>query len=388
MHIAFLTPEYPHQLTGPSGGLGTSIKNLAVILNEKGISVSIIIYGQETDEEFEEHGISFYFLKYRKYKTGGWYFYRKYIQKFVNNLVEEKKIDVIEATDWTGITAFMKFKCPLVIRLNGSDAYFCKLEGRQQKMKNRIFEKKALETADFLISVSRFTAEKTKEIFGINRKFEIIPNSIEARSFIPSDIEIVPNRILYFGTIIRKKGVLELAKIFNKVIQQRPESELFLIGKDVTDIFENRSTIELFKAQLSKQAQKKMTFQGQVDYDKVKMYIQESAVVVLPSFAEALPMTWIEAMALEKALVTSNIGWAKEVMVDGETGFSVDPKDHETYAEKIIKLLDDEELARKMGSSARKRIIDNFAAEKVVEENIKFYKSVIKKAKTLDLSKT
>ena len=255
------------RLTGPSGGLGTSIKNLAIALNEKGINVSIIIYGQETDEEFEEQGISFYFLKQRKYKTGGWYFYRKYIQRFVNNLVEQKKIDVIEATDWTGITAFMKFKCPLVIRLNGSDAYFCELEGRQQKLKNRIFEKKAFEAADFLISVSQFTAEKTNEIFGINREFEIIPNSIEARSFTPSDVEILPGRILYFGTIIRKKGVFELAEIFNKVIQQRPESELFLIGKDVTDIFDNRSTIELFKDRLSKQGLKQMTYLGPVKYD-------------------------------------------------------------------------------------------------------------------------
>lgn len=381
MHIAFLTPEYPHQLTGPSGGLGTSIKNLAVILNEKGISVSIIIYGQDTDDYFEEHGIRFYILKQRKYKIGGWYFYRKHIQKFVNNLVEQKKIDLLEAPDWTGITALMKLKKSLVIRLHGTDAYFCELEGRQQKRKNRIFEKLALETADFLISVSQFTADETNEIFGIKREFEIIPNSIDVRNFIPSDVENVPDRILYFGTIIRKKGVLELVEIFNKVIQQRPESELLLLGKDVTDIFENRSTIELFKERLSKQAQKKMTYLGPVGYDKVKTYIQESAVVVLPSFAEALPMTWIEAMALEKALVTSDIGWAKEVMVDGETGFTADPRDHNIYADRIIKLLDNKELRIKMGRSARKRIIDNFAAEKVVEKNIEFYKSVIEKSK-------
>ena len=380
MHIAYLTPEYPHNLTGTSGGLGTSIKNLAVTLNEKGISVSIIIYSQDNDEEFEEDGISFYFVKHRKYKTGGWYFYRKYIQKFVNNLVEEKKIDAIEATDWTGITAFMKFNCPLVIRLNGSDAYFCELEGRQQKRKNRIFEKKALETADYLISVSHFTAAKTNEIFGISRVFEIIPNSIEARSFTPSNVQVLQGRILYFGTIIRKKGVLELAEIFNQVNNERQESELVLIGKDVKDIFEGQSTTELFKERLSKQAMKKTTFLGPVEYEAVKKYIEESAVVVLPSFAEALPMTWIEAMALEKALVTSNIGWAKEVMVDGETGFMVDPKDHQIYAEKIIKLLDDEKLCRKMGSAARRRVMEKFASEKVVQKNIEFYNSVIEKS--------
>ena len=90
--------------------------------------------------------------------------------------------------------------------------------------------------------------------------------------------------------------------------------------------------------------------------------------MVLPSFAEALPMTWIEAMALEKAIVTSDIGWAKEVMIDGETGFTVDPWDHNTYAERIIELLDDEELGRIMGSSARKRILDKFCCRKSSRE--------------------
>ncbi|TRO63900.1 glycosyltransferase family 4 protein [Christiangramia sabulilitoris] len=388
MHIAFLTPEYPHQLTGSSGGLGTSIKNLASSLCEKGVEVSVILYGQESEMEFEDAGISFYFLRQKRYKIGGWFFYRKYIKKSINNLIRKKNIDVIEAPDWTGITALIDFKCSLVIRLHGTDAYFCELEGRQQKWKNRIFEKKALEAADFLISVSRFTAEKTNEIFGINREYEIIPNSIETRSFVPSDVEIVPGRILYFGTIIRKKGVLELAEIFNKVIIQRPESDLVLIGNDVIDNFDNRSTFELFKNRLSKQAEEKMNYLGKVEYDKIKAYIQESAVVVLPSFAEALPMTWIEAMALEKALVTSDIGWAEEVMVDGETGFTVDPKNYDAYADRIIKLLDDGELRRKMGSSARKRVIENFAAEKVVEKNIEFYKLVIEKSKALDLSKT
>lgn len=380
MHVAFLTPEYPHDLTGPSGGLGTSIKNLAISLERKGVRVSVIIYGQNSDRKFEEEGISFYFLKQRRYKIGGWYFYRKHIHKFVNNLIENAKIDVVEATEWTGITAFMKFDCPLVIRLNGSDAYFCALEGRKQKSKNRFFEKKALKATDYLISVSQFTADKTNEVFGISRKFEIIPNSIEASKFVPSDRQTIPGRILYFGTIIRKKGVLELAKIFNEVILQRPESELWLIGNDVNDIFEGESTIKLFKKQLSKQASKKITYLGPVKYDEVKRYIEESAVVVLPSFAEALPMTWIEAMALEKALVTSDIGWAGEVMVDGETGYTVSPKEHHKYAERIINLLDDDQLRENMGNSARKRVMEKFATEQVVKKNIDFYQSVIEKS--------
>ena len=74
MHIAYLTPEYPHPQSNSSGGLGTSISNMANALIEKGVKVSLVIYGQETDNVFGENGIEFHLLRQRKYKIGGWFF--------------------------------------------------------------------------------------------------------------------------------------------------------------------------------------------------------------------------------------------------------------------------------------------------------------------------
>jgi hypothetical protein len=54
-----------------------------------------------------------------------------------------------------------------VIRLNGSDTYFCNLDYRMVKWKNKFHEKRALQKADALLSVSKFTADKTNEIFNI-----------------------------------------------------------------------------------------------------------------------------------------------------------------------------------------------------------------------------
>ena len=113
--------------------------------------------------------------------------------------------------------------------MNGSDAYFCALESRKQKFKNRFFENSALRSADVLVSVSRFTAEKTREIFRLKDNIEVIPNSIETDKFSGAEEVAIKNRVLYFGTLIRKKGVLELAEIFNEVIYGNSEAELFLI---------------------------------------------------------------------------------------------------------------------------------------------------------------
>jgi len=380
MHIGFLSSEYPHAKLNRTGGLGTSIKNLALELTKKGIAVSVFVYGQDSDEVLTDGGISIYKIAYKRYSAFGWYLYRKYINKYINKIIVTHKIDVIEAPDWTGITAFMKFKCPHIIRLHGSDAYFCNLENRKQKYKNYFFEKKALLGADKIVSVSDFTAKKTNKIFGINKCKEVIHNGINTFSFKPIDVAVHENQLLYFGTIIRKKGVLELAHAFNLVLEKNPNATLLLLGKDVVDVFEKQSTLELFFNILSEKAKTKVTHLQEVHYTEVASIIAKANLITLPSFAEAFPMTWLEAMGMEKALVTSNVGWANEMMIDGETGFTIDPKNHIDYANKIEMLLGDADLARQCGKKARECVLEKFDAQLIVEQNITFYELIIQKA--------
>lgn len=376
MHIGFLTPEFPN-ISSSSGGLGTSIKNLSAALVARGINVSIFVYGHSENKKYKKDGISFHLIKQVKYRVLGWYLYRKRIEKYLKKIILEEKIDLIEAPDWTGITAFINLPCPIVIRLNGSDGYFCHLEKRKQKLKNYWFEKTALKSADSIVSVSQFTADVTKKIYRLRVQIPVIPNSIDSDHFSPTLKAENNFEILYFGTIIRKKGVIELAKIFNEIIKSKPGCKMLMIGKDVVDICEKESTLRLFFTQLDSEAKQNITYLPEVLYSEIKDYISSSTVIVLPSFAEALPMTWLEAMSMQKPLVTSNIGWAKEVMIDGETGFTEDPRNHSLFASKIIKILADPLLAENMGRAARNRIKKKFCADVVNKSNIKYYKTII-----------
>lgn len=228
-----------------------------------------------------------------------------------------------------------------------------------------------------MLSVSSFTAEQTSAIFSLKKGIKVIPNSVDVQRFIPRQEEIQQGDILYFGSLIRKKGVLELAEIFNEVVKQNPSTRLKLAGRDVRDITTGKSTKELMLDRFTPAASGKVKWLGSLPYEEILEEIAKAQVVVLPSFAEALPMTWIEAMAMEKALVTSNIGWAKEVMIDGDTGFTVDPKDHRLYAERILQLMKNPALVEKMGKTARKRVIEKFSTEVLVVENIGFYEGVV-----------
>ena len=377
MHIGFLTSEYPEN-NKPTGGIASSIYHLAQTLLKFGITISIFIYDQDENSVTESDHLKIYKIKRRSYKFGGFYFYRKYLQNYLNSAIQQEKIDCIEIPDWTGISAFMKLKCPIILKLHGSDAYFCHLEGRKQKAKNRFFEKNAYKNADAIIAVSDFVGKKTNEIFQLNKEYKVIHNLIPLDCFVPNQQKIKPNTILYFGSIIRKKGVLELAEIFNLVIEKKPETQLILAGRDVIDIFKNESTLSLFRKKLSESALRHLDYRGVLNYDEIQELIKEAHVVVLPSFAEAFPMTWLETMALEKAFISSNIGWANEIMIKGKTGFTFHPKDHVAFSEKILNLLSDNKLSTNLGENARRHLQENFSSEIIAEKHIKFYRKLAK----------
>ncbi len=382
MKIAFLTPEYPHPKTGQSGGIGTSIKNLAFGLLSQNAEVRILVYGQKEEGVFDDEGICVQQIKNIKLKGLSWFLTRKKIQRIINQLYEAQKIDLIEAPDWTGITSFIKpKKCPIVIRLHGSDTYFCHLDNRPVKWINTFHEKKALQMADGLLSVSQYTADVTNAIFGLEKNFTSIPNPINTHQFSSNNNDVkVVKTILYFGSLIRKKGLLELPMIFNSVVEKNPEVRLILIGKDVADIISGRnSTWQMMQELFSDKAKQQVAYLGSIPYTEIQSKIEQATLCVFPSFAEACPVSWLEAMAMQKPIVASNIGWAKEIIIDGESGYLVHPKEHHLFAEKINTLLEHDSLRQDVGKAARIRVETLFDIEKVANKNLNFYRELLNK---------
>lgn len=384
MHIAFLTSEYPHPKVSHAAGIGTSIKNLADALVNKGEQVTVFVYHQDTSEIIKDQGVTIHLIPKKKSPFFTWYFYRKKLRDYINTVIEQQKIDVIEAPDWTGITAFMKLKAPLVIRLHGSDAYFCKLEKRRQKFKNFVFEKLALQSASAYIAPTTFAGEETAKIFGLNRNIiKTIHNGLQLTHFENQTPKVYQEKtILYIGTIIRKKGVLELAEIFNTILETEPNAKLKLIGGDASDIKTgHKSTFALMQSIFSDQAKQNVEYLGKIPYSDVKAHIKKAHVCTFPSFAETLGMVTIESMALQKPVINTSIGWAQELIDDGVNGFLVHPSDIEGYSKAILRLFNDSELSATIGRAARKKTELSFDINSIADKNIIFYKSVILDAK-------
>lgn len=378
MHIAYLTPEYPHPRLSNSGGMGTSIKNLVTALVSEGHQVSLFIYSQKKDEVFSEGGVTFHLIKHLGYRFGGFYFYRKHIQRYLNK--HSQDIDLIEAPDWTGITAFMSLKKPLVIRFHGSDTYFCHVEGRPQKKKNSFFERQAVKKANAFIAPTTFAGFESMKLFKQPLdKLAIIHYGLELEKFVnehPKTFE--SKRLLNIGTLIRKKGVFQLVEVFNKIVEKHPQASLYFIGADSYDVQTgSHSTWELMQQQMTVTSKKNIHYLGKIPYSQVACEIEKAHVCVFPSLAETLGMVTIESMALQKAVVNTNIGWAQDLINDGVDGFMHHPDDIDAFVGSIDLLFNDLEKVQDIGKQARNSIENKFDIKKLVHQNIDFYKSVI-----------
>lgn len=380
MHIGYITSEYPHPKVTHAAGIATSIKNLAVALVKKGMQVTVFVYHQNMSEVIEDEGVTIHLIAKKQYPVLTWYFYRKLLQNYVNAVVLKENITILEAPDWTGITAFMRFSVPLIIRFHGSDAYFCKLDKRKQKFKNFVFEKMAIKKAKAYIAPTSFAGEETAKLFGLDRnKIKTIHYGLQLEQFSNPHPEVCDTKtVLYIGTIIRKKGVLELAEIFNKIIKSEPNAKLKLIGGDSGDLHTgNASTYALMRSLFTPQAKANVSYLGKIPYAEVQEHIKNAHVCTFPSFAETLGMVTIESMALQKPVVNTSIGWAQELIDDGVNGYLVYPSDIDTYSQKILELFEDPALCLALGKAARQKVETTFDINTNAAINIAYYKTII-----------
>jgi glycosyltransferase involved in cell wall biosynthesis len=98
---------------------------------------------------------------------------------------------------------------------------------------------------------------------------------------------------------------------------------------------------------------------------------------VFPSFAETFGMVTLESMAMQKPVVNSSIGWAQELIDDGEHGYLIHPTETQAYVNSIIKLFNDKSLCAKIGAAARQKAERYFNSDDIAVKTIAFYQSII-----------
>lgn len=111
--------------------------------------------------------------------------------------------------------------------------------------------------------------------------------------------------------------------------------------------------------------------------DDIPEMLAQSQIFILTSNWEGLPLSVIEAMRSGLPVIASNVGGLGELVQDGKNGFLVEKGNKSMLREKITVLIENFELRERMGLSGRRRYIENFTFEKMVNETLSFYQTII-----------
>ncbi|WP_457608486.1 glycosyltransferase family 4 protein [Nitratifractor sp.] len=109
--------------------------------------------------------------------------------------------------------------------------------------------------------------------------------------------------------------------------------------------------------------------------EEVASEIADADLVVLPSYREGVPRTLLEAAAMERPIVTTDVPGCREAVEHGVNGLLVPPRDSRALADAIVGLAKDPSLRRKMGAAGRQKALKEFSVDRVVAQYLQLYGS-------------
>ncbi|GBL04858.1 glycosyltransferase family 4 protein [Glaciecola sp. KUL10] len=136
-------------------------------------------------------------------------------------------------------------------------------------------------------------------------------------------------QMLCIGRLCEQKGQLLLLEAFKQYLDKGFDAHLTLVGDG-----EMRSDVEAYLAK--HRMENKVTITGWVDSDRVKDYLSKTDVMLLPSFAEGLPVAIMEAMATGVPVITTSIAGIPELIINSATGYLVFPGSTEHLVARLV----------------------------------------------------
>lgn len=240
-------------------------------------------------------------------------------------------------------------------------------------------EKNALHNSNAYIGVSRQALDLTGKLFNLpaSKRTCVIYNPVDVK-ITPPDLINVNKKltILYWGTIVEKKGVLDLPFIFNRICGQNDNIRLILIGQDA--IVNGSSTWEKCNSLFSKQSACCVSYLGRMPYEKTMAYASRADICIFPSHAETFGLVLLEAMFLRKAIVCSDINCFQEIIGDSDCVCKCMVGNIDEFAEALQRLISDSSYRCELADRAYLNATTRFNTDDIVAQNIEFYNQVIR----------
>lgn len=174
-----------------------------------------------------------------------------------------------------------------------------------------------------------------------------------------------PKKILYFGRLVPWKGIHILLQAF-EILSKEKNVELHIVGGGPAES-------DLRKLAETLTSKNRITFLATVPAKVIPKHILESDVVVLPSFYDTFPHGMLETLAYARPLVATRVNGIPEVVVDGETGWLVEPNNPTAMARAIQEVLENPSKAERIAKAGQNFVLSRFTWERIVDELIQIY---------------
>lgn len=191
------------------------------------------------------------------------------------------------------------------------------------------------------------------------RRVELVRGSgVDVDHYALRPLPAGPARFLFAGRLLREKGFLDYVEAARLVRARHPEVRFSVLGR----LDPNPTS---FSADQLAAWQREGLIEYHGEVADIRPYLAECHALVLPSYREGTPRSALEAMSTGRAVLLTDVPGCREVVVDGESGFLVPPRDPAALAAAAERLLASPGLFEELGRRGRARAVELYDARQV-----------------------
>ena len=262
-----------------------------------------------------------------------------------------------------------KFGCPYVVTVHGVYASRGFAVDCVQKTYLRSVSG-FFKEADRIICLTKDDASEISKYGFSSEKIRIVSNGVDTERFKPGYSKQV-NLIVWSGRFVPEKGVYYLIEAAWKLSKQNVAAKFLLIGYGPL-----KKKLELLAFNYGLLGRTVFFSEG-LKRDEISKILSEATIFVFPSLKEGLPISILEAASSAVAIVASDIPGINTVVEHEKSGLLVKAMDSSAIADSVLRLLNNEELRRKLGQNARELVITRFSWAKVLPKLEEVYLEAI-----------
>jgi len=302
----------------------------------------------------------------------------------IRDVIEEYKVDIVHARSrapaWSCYRATRGSRAKFITTFHG----IYNFSGLFKRYYNSVMTK-----GEIIIAVSNFVKQHIIENYNVAEdRIKVIYRGVDYRYFNPANItndlylkfsekyQVINNIpvILLPSRMTSWKGQMVLVEALNLI------KDLDFYCLMVGDLSKHPNFTQRINDRIMKcKLQRKIQIFGN-EINMIGLYGVSDIILSTSIEPEAFGRTIIEAQAMEKLVIATNIGGAAETIIDGVTGYHVEPKNAQDLADKIRRCLSilNTEKAKQITIAARKSVIDNFSLDLMLRKNLEIYESLLR----------